>query len=186
MNNNENVPTKKEKLQEILSKPISEVFSKNDMIIILENLTDESMILLNIIDDLSSKVYKILENLNQRFTKNPVEFEYYYDIVKHCFFNLTNKTKNLFDYSISWIFSLFNKTEVVDHETAEKTFSKEDFSLKLIFEVINNNDFLKIDPNIIMKNYNLEDNLYFKILKKKKENLESINCIYYIQEVILC
>ncbi len=135
--------------------------------------------LILILGDLSSKVYKILENLNQRIAKSPSELEYYYEIIKNCFFNLTNKTKNLFDFSISWVFTLFNKLDLGESEQG----GKEDYTLKLIFEVINNNNFLKADPNIIMKNFNLEDNLYYKILKRKREDLDKINRIYYIQEV---
>jgi len=69
--------------------------------------------------------------------------------------------------------------------TSTSLITKEDYCLKLIFEVINHNDFLRTDPNVIMKNFNLDDNLYYKILKRKKDNLDSINRVYYIQEVLL-
>jgi hypothetical protein len=125
---------------------------------------------LTYLDELSSKIYRILDNLQNKLIKTPTDIKTNFEIFKNLFLNfLPKKDKNLFDFSVNWLLNLYFKLEENDEPI-----------LHLFFQTVSKRD-MKIENR---KSFNLEDNYFYKIIKQKSDNQEILQKIFFIHECL--
>lgn len=125
------------------------------------------------IGDLSSKAYRILECLFNKFTINPNIIFNFQEIILSSFSSFLNtQNKNLFEFTISWMIKLF-----INLNEADVIF------LNLIFGITQKNKiFFQSKCEANSKKFNIEENYYFKLLKKGQDELGIFYKIAFLYE----
>jgi hypothetical protein len=118
-------------------------------------------------------MYKILESLQIRLIKYPMEIEPNIDILRTYFTEiLVQINKTLFDYIMSWLINFYYKIDA-----KEKDFH----ILNLFLKNVITNKYVLRDLN---NKFNFEDNFYYKVLINKFESIDTLSRIHYVCDLL--
>ena len=125
---------------------------------------------------MSTKFLKIIETLNNKIIKNPIELLNHYEIIKNSYITMTNKSKNILDFCIGTIISLLTKINT--------ELGQEEYIIKLALDIMETNKLIKTENYFqISKKFNIDEENLLKIINKK-DSIENLNKIFFVLETI--